>query len=290
MTQGQTDRNHTCSTRAALWLLFAGISIVFIGGTLGLRYYHVKRIEAWELKAGQIDRTIRNSVLFKSACRNGMTREQLQTAMGTKLTPDKKHARDASAAVNEWLRVDDPHGGYWFWIGFDREGRSFVVSHSPRLILPPPTPPAALLILEQARAHIDCFGWIIWMLLAFFAAVFRNQRRALMWVALAVALLHLATVALMHFGWVSSPTVELHSAGWATSGLLIALTLGTLFPTLHKPTGPLCPECEYNLTGNQSGVCPECGQAIPPTLRQVIRCASAEAVPENDRAAERFDP
>lgn len=25
----------------------------------------------------------------------------------------------------------------------------------------------------------------------------------------------------------------------------------------------LCPTCRYNLTGNTSGVCPECGSAVP---------------------------
>jgi hypothetical protein len=29
---------------------------------------------------------------------------------------------------------------------------------------------------------------------------------------------------------------------------------------------PLCMMCGYNLTGNQSGVCPECGTTIPHAL------------------------
>jgi hypothetical protein len=31
----------------------------------------------------------------------------------------------------------------------------------------------------------------------------------------------------------------------------------------HRRRSGLCPVCSYNLTGNISGVCPECGRAVP---------------------------
>jgi hypothetical protein len=38
----------------------------------------------------------------------------------------------------------------------------------------------------------------------------------------------------------------------------------------RKPVEPLCEKCGYNLTGNISGRCPECGTFIPPQLRRRI--------------------
>lgn len=37
----------------------------------------------------------------------------------------------------------------------------------------------------------------------------------------------------------------------------------------------LCYSCRYNLTGNTSGVCPECGRSIPLAARQIIALKSA---------------
>jgi hypothetical protein len=31
----------------------------------------------------------------------------------------------------------------------------------------------------------------------------------------------------------------------------------------HQPEAPLCDGCGYNLTGNTSGRCPECGSSVP---------------------------
>lgn len=36
----------------------------------------------------------------------------------------------------------------------------------------------------------------------------------------------------------------------------------TFFPR-RLPHSPRCPSCRYNLTGNASGICPECGTSIP---------------------------
>ena len=41
----------------------------------------------------------------------------------------------------------------------------------------------------------------------------------------------------------------------------LALEIGHRFPGPVPP--PLCRKCGYNLTGNVSGVCPECGTPIP---------------------------
>ncbi len=39
----------------------------------------------------------------------------------------------------------------------------------------------------------------------------------------------------------------------------------------RKMPGPECPSCGYDLTGNVSGVCPECGTPIPAEVRAVLK-------------------
>ncbi len=49
---------------------------------------------------------------------------------------------------------------------------------------------------------------------------------------------------------------------------------------------PRCPACGYNLTGNVSGVCPECGAAVPVNLVQRGDSAGqdSKAGPRNEQA------
>ena len=46
--------------------------------------------------------------------------------------------------------------------------------------------------------------------------------------------------------------------------------LGKVFET---PDFDVCPKCEYNLTGNVSGRCPECGWKLPRRFRAYRRLA-----------------
>jgi hypothetical protein len=54
---------------------------------------------------------------------------------------------------------------------------------------------------------------------------------------------------------------------WPLALLFAALPLAWAVATIRRRrrmTSHLCATCAYNLTGNASGVCPECGTAIPP--------------------------
>jgi hypothetical protein len=43
---------------------------------------------------------------------------------------------------------------------------------------------------------------------------------------------------------------------------LLVIALVALLKWWRRPRPGLCPTCRYNLTGNTSGVCPECGTKI----------------------------
>lgn len=75
-------------------------------------------------------------------------------------------------------------------------------------------------------------------------------------------------------------------------GVVIHLPLWMLFLLTAIPTAYLfwhdryrvppacCRKCGYNLTGNVSGICPECGTTIPD--EQLTVCADEDVTPPGD--------
>lgn len=55
---------------------------------------------------------------------------------------------------------------------------------------------------------------------------------------------------------------------WIPSAVCVCATLVILRSKNAPVVYPGCPTCGYNLTGNTSGVCPECGKSVRPDQRQ----------------------
>ena len=52
---------------------------------------------------------------------------------------------------------------------------------------------------------------------------------------------------------------------WARLGMIGISAILIWLPRKADQNGRgRCKKCDYNLTGNQSGICPECGLPIPP--------------------------
>ncbi|MBN1512041.1 MAG: hypothetical protein JXB13_08500 [Phycisphaerae bacterium] len=63
--------------------------------------------------------------------------------------------------------------------------------------------------------------------------------------------------------WPQYSTLARTFAGSAMGFCLLVILFVTLCFPVHKPLGkPHCPHCNYDLTGNVTGVCPECGQTV----------------------------
>ncbi len=57
-----------------------------------------------------------------------------------------------------------------------------------------------------------------------------------------------------------------HSVPFWPLLFVLAVPTAALWVARPKPLPPgLCAKCSYDLTGNVSGVCPECGTAVPPS-------------------------
>jgi len=95
------------------------------------------------------------------------------------------------------------------------------------------------------------------------AGRWRRQAAA---IGLAAAVLVVVAIALQRDAAVA--TIDRSLLQWLCGAAMVGLALATITPVRNHREGepPRCP-CGYNLTGNVSGICPECGR---PTLQRLI--------------------
>jgi hypothetical protein len=102
----------------------------------------------------------------------------------------------------------------------------------------------------------------LWLVLAIGACFHHRYERPLSHLLLAAAcILLVAGVSI----------TPLNPAAWFFGLVLVAVSAVAIGSTRRIPQGdatPACQECGYNLTGNISGICPECGMTVPQELRE----------------------
>lgn len=70
------------------------------------------------------------------------------------------------------------------------------------------------------------------------------------------------------------------------TALVLLLTFCVWFPVLRRKPAGMCRECGYNLTGNVSGRCPECGRAVRDgVIRSLLALARRRTAAESMRRA-----
>jgi hypothetical protein len=118
----------------------------------------------------------------------------------------------------------------------------------------------------RRAAYIGAYCWWGLMFLFFFMMRSGRERRSMarLMFGIAVASTFLACLGPNYWmAWDEFFDEDAPGLGWVS----ILLSVACLFAARRKhrpdPT-PRCIDCGYNLTGNTSGVCPECGRAVPP--------------------------
>jgi hypothetical protein len=170
------------------------------------------------------------------------------------------------------VRWEDPVRGVTFHLGFRGNGTLSSYSLDPL----PGTPPAQPWLLRVLR-NLDPYrrlwvgsftaltiGPILWMTLlvvSFFPS--RAQRL--------LANGHLAVAWLCFLAWLLNPNYTVSFKGifsndmlfWGTLMVIASLFAGGFVAMRSPEIDPTrCPACGYDLTGNVSGVCPECGTSL----------------------------
>ncbi len=176
------------------------------------------------------------------------------------------------------LVFDDSISQSHLWLTFQNDYLSGVAVTIPRH----PPPPPHWLAIEHLRQFLAGYGILFWVVLFGLSIVLPRYRRPLANLLLAFTVLVIAAYLLGPRGPVSIPVglILPSTGGIEQSGawywlIIMAITSLALSIILHvkRPRlgdTPLCPWCAYNLTGNQSGRCPECGRKIPLSTRWLL--------------------
>jgi hypothetical protein len=194
-------------------------------------------------------------------------------------------AAELSTKFNQPIRTQQHRGHTISWIelssghdvvvNFDANGR---LSNARAIQSRAPRQSRLLLALEASHPLILTWTLPLWAVLLALAAIFRLLRRVTTQAALTVAALSLAAVLLYHGrsgriigveSYIILIPYYITQVGLVLISLLIVIL--TLLGRRRDPNDIHCPRCRYDLHGNQSGVCPECGLRIPPSIRWKIR-------------------
>jgi len=119
------------------------------------------------------------------------------------------------------------------------------------------------------RRLVYIAGFIIWVAILMTTFAERNQEarryNGHLMLVVAVTSTVLAFLGNRHFGlWLN--LFQNDSPAWGYIMIPISLMLMYYYPRWSEsPSEPTCRKCGYNLTGNLSGICPECGQSVART-------------------------
>jgi hypothetical protein len=126
---------------------------------------------------------------------------------------------------------------------------------------------------EPMRHYTLLIALAMWMLVIVGAFYERHFRRRFAQWALALALVCLAMF------WIEPPPGKRRFVFHVPHSLYVGgtMVLVSLIGFIRRKPRPIdiCPHCSYNLFGNESGVCPECGNITPAEMKRQHDAAAA---------------
>ena len=278
--------------RARLWLWVSVAVICLLGGGLRVWQNHRRRDtrKAWRVRRGQLNQFA------------AQARARVRALWRSRQHPEQWTRAELEAEINDGMplplssqgdrqiaRWKDPASGRFFelrfrngqWTGYSSSWNS---SQGPRLAPPSAGDRATETVRALIAGRSFCYpGAILWSLLLLLSLAWRRCQPA-------IAELMLATAVVTTVAWLVAPNYSLTWRGISSNDMLFggvamlvvsifALVTSTLEARARKrkiDAELFCPTCLYDLTGNVSGVCPECGNPVPQALRDRIQARGVQ--------------
>jgi hypothetical protein len=268
------------SRRKLAWIIFLSLCTLIGGWHAWENYRYQAASQAWCSAANLAERQCdaqssqaycRVSPLIRSLPEHERSKEQVETALALP-PPSQRWPKEDGG---EWCLYQDPVTQGYFALGFrvDRTWGSTASGRPSGAIYRVPKPSRDLLfgMSETTRSWVaernGGLGPPVWLVLLALLPFMRGRRRLICELMLGLALV--CSVA-----WLLDPTYSFSLRSilrnemmfWAVL-MLVASSIGMVLVALlsDRSTPPRPPECDccgYNLTGNVSGVCPECGEPV----------------------------
>jgi hypothetical protein len=174
----------------------------------------------------------------------------------------------AGAVQGEEAVYTDPTTGGRAVLRFRGDTWTGVTTYGPYFRAAYTQPPAPVSAARRVVYRAGLAACLLIVLVPWAGEPATNRTRVHWFVATAIVSTYLAFLGPDYLSAWNSMT-EPDSPGWGLfvfGPLAVTLLLMAYGPPRfqRKPDYPACPQCRYNLTGNQSGVCPECGTAVTP--------------------------
>jgi hypothetical protein len=271
------ETTSSAGRRLLLWGILLALSVLAIGAETALR---VSRQAA---RDAQMAEYRRQSALTTAALQMVYRLFRANRTPGFRLTADDLsqqlnggiplQAVDDSGAIRRWK---DPTSGLVVQFHFDSRGQWLDYGIDPgraSLPNPPPDTPAQSVLAGVVKALSWVLALWLWMplwLVALIAmGIARPPQRAVRIEMFLAAAIGCAVGRYLDPAWpfqkdvMNPPELVIGVIAVMTGGSIgVIMLCSKVAEWRARPKEPRCHECGYNLTGNLSGVCPECGKAV----------------------------
>jgi len=277
---GHISRSRETRIRVRMWIIFAALMLPFCA-VKGWQEYADRK---WGRQSGY-DATKTSSWAILRAVRPliGFPADQVEARLTAAFPQLKLDSAPVSATGNSdscYRRVlrDTKTGDTFHFYYRDGTYRYATARQSNPLLGTEPNHYAPVEYARQCIQLTSVACWGIVFLALLLVARLTKIRDAAVIQRLLVHLLSMAMLA-VSITWALDPDpwgryrrTDIHADQWIVLGLIAATLITVVFTYRRKKPLPLgfCPTCGYNLTGNISGICPECGTPVPEELRETL--------------------
>ncbi len=247
---------------AALWIAVAVVAITLIAAKIwALHDQHLLQTRYnWQFAL------LQNFWAISATINRNTTRQELRQM----IAPFGQVVRESTDSIGDWtIDASDPREGYHFWFEIRNcttsAGGSWGYGHSLPALSAESAYWAWLCWFFHVGFYLPILGILVWVL-----CIRTAKKRNLVWLAAGSAVCLLASSMA-----VQPDRLFNFSSSLIPSAILLILSIvGQWIPNRAVNHMPRCKACGYNLTGNESGVCPECGKP-----RQLAKDLNFDFVP-----------